>query len=215
MTGPAAPRPPLPRGVRFAAAVAFLLSAVTGFFTLNEFAELGHLSELRSASGSQPFSVVGDPKLDAPIAQAWFSALEAMRESRSLILGALLVAYALVFVSAGRMLRPEGIRLEGVRRLLGGSAIAVALLRTIDGAQLSVVASRMGPALANAMRAVSGAQGPEAEAFESAASLVTLSVALFTALIAGTFALLGQYFRGERVRLAVLQQDASLAEEDE
>lgn len=215
MTRPVAPRPVLPRGVRFAAAVAFLLSAVTGFFTLNEFAELSRLSELRAASASQPFTVVGDPKLDAPIAQAWFAALESMRESRSLILGALLVAYALVFVSSGRMLRPEGLRLEGMRRLLGGSAIAVALLRTIDGAQLSVVASRMGPALANAMRVVSGAQGAEADAYESAAGLVTASVALFTAFIAGTFALLGQYFRGERVRQAILALDATLAEEDE
>jgi hypothetical protein len=158
---------------------------------------------------------VGDPKLDAPIAQAWFAALESMRESRSLILGALLVAYALVFVSAGRLLRPEGIPLEGMRRLLGGSAIAVAVLRTIDGAQMAVVASRMAPALAHAMRVFSGAQGAEAEAFDSAASLVTFSVALFTAFFAGLFALLGQYFRGERVRQAVLAQDATLAEEDE
>ncbi len=168
MKDPAAPRPTLARGIRFVAAVAFLLSAVTGFFTLNEFAELGRLQELRAESTSQPFAVVGDPKLDAPIAQAWFSALESMRESRSLILGALLVAYALVFVSAGRMLRPDGLRLEGMRRLLGASALAVAVLRTIDGAQLTVVASRMAPTLANAMRALSGTQGgvvPDAEVF--------------------------------------------------
>ncbi|HEY0097096.1 MAG TPA: hypothetical protein VGB96_22400, partial [Archangium sp.] len=105
-----------------------------------------------------------------------------------------------------------------VRRLLGVSAIVAALLRTIDGAQWAVVARRMAHALAEAL-----SKQPEFQAPEMAAQLkptvlffMSASTMLQTAVIAGTFALLGQYFRGESVRQAVLALGGEdLAEEED
>jgi hypothetical protein len=139
----------LPRGIRLAAWVCLVLSAFTGFFALQETIKLGHLAELRDqANDVTRFSKDADMIAFARVSEAELAALEPMRDSRSLVLGALSVACAFIFVSSGRLLRPGGVPMERARRLLSGAAIAAAVLRTIDGAQLAVVARRMGPALA-------------------------------------------------------------------
>ncbi|QRK04995.1 hypothetical protein JQX13_32940 [Archangium violaceum] len=215
MSRPVSPSQGLPRGIRFAAFVCLVLSAFTGFFALSESMGLSRLSEFREASGSSNFSIVGDPSIDARIADAQLAALEPMRESRALTLGALSVACALVFVAAGRMLRPDGLPLERMRRMLGGAAITAALLRTIDGAQGAVVARRMGPVMVEAMRTLPEFQGPAADHLQVMPWLVSASAVGLTALVAGTFALLGQYFRSEHVRQAVSLLDGDLAEEED
>ena len=208
--------PPLPRRVRFAAVVCLVLSGLTGLFALSEVMSLGHLSELRETKQPQ-LSVLGDPAVTQRAFEAQLSALEPMRESRSLVLGALSVACAFTFVAAGRLLRPGGLPLERVRRLLGGAAIAAALLRTIDGAQWAVVARRMAVTLVEALR-----QQPEFQAPEMAAQLeptvlffMSASTMLQTALVAGTFALLGTYFRSETVRQAVIAHGGDDLTEEE
>jgi hypothetical protein len=45
--------------------------------------------------------------------------------------------------------------------------------------------------------------------------LASLTMIGLTALVAGTFALLGQYFRSEHVRQAITAQDGDLAEEED
>ncbi len=209
--------PPLPRRIRFAAVVCLVLSGLTGLFSLSEMMSLGHLSELRDSD--QPrLSMFGDPAVTQRAFEAQLSALEPMRESRSLVLGALSVACAFTFVAAGRLLRPGGLPLERVRRLLGAASIVAALLRTIDGAQWAVVARRMAVTLVDALR-----QQPEFQAPEMAAQLeptvlffMSASTMLQTAVIAGTFALLGQYFRSETVRQAVIAHGGDdLAEEED
>ncbi|HZH78597.1 MAG TPA: hypothetical protein VEY88_21390, partial [Archangium sp.] len=127
-------------------------------------------------------------------------------------------ACAFTFVAAGRLLRPGGLPLERVRRLLGAASIVAALLRTIDGAQWAVVARRMAVTLVDALR-----QQPEFQAPEMAAQLeptvlffMSASTMLQTAVMAGTFALLGQYFRSETVRQAVIAHGGDdLAEEED
>ncbi len=215
MNRPVSPSQSLPRGIRFAAFVSLVLSAFTGFFALSESMGLSKLSEVREAASSSHFSIVGDPAIDGRIAEAQFAALEPMREPRSLILGALSVACALVFVSAGRMLRPDGLPLERMRRMLGGAAISAALLRTIDGAQGAVVAKRMGPFMVEAMKSLPDFQGPAAANLQVMPWLVMASSVGLTAFVAGTFALLGQYFRSERVRQAISAQDGDLTEEED
>jgi hypothetical protein len=212
VTHPAPPvQGPLPRGLRFAAFVCLVLSAFTGFFSLSECLGLSQLEETRSAAN---FSFVGDPVLDARIAQAQLSALQPLRESRSLFLGALSVVCSLVFVSAGRLLRPDGLPLERMRRMLAGATLAAALLRTIDGAQGAVVARRMGPVIIDALKTLPEFQGPAAAPLEAMAWLLPATTIGFTALIAGAFALLGQYFQSERVRQAISLRDARFARED-
>ncbi|QRO00763.1 hypothetical protein JRI60_17880 [Archangium violaceum] len=216
MNSPASSSQRLPRGVRFAAAVCLVLSSLTGLFALSEALGLGHLSELKESSEPR-ITLMADKAVTERAFEAQFAALEPMREPRSLVLGALSVACALVFVSAGRLLRPDGLPLGRMRRLLGGAAIAAAFLRTIDGAQWMVVARRMGIAMAEAMSTLPEFKEPEmaAQVKATVPLLMSGSTVLQTAFVAGTFALLGQYFRSERVRQAVSAQDGHLAEEED
>src|SRR5689334_3976121 len=103
-----------------------MLSGLTGLAAASEAFGLERLSELRESPA--PALGLGDPKIAAQVMEAQLSALESMREARSLVLGALSVACALAFVSAGRLLRPAGIPLEAARQVLGWSAVAAAVL---------------------------------------------------------------------------------------
>jgi hypothetical protein len=194
-----------------------VLSGFTGFSALKHTLELSQLSELRDrASNMARFSREKDMVLAARIDEAQLSALEPLRDSRTLIMGALSVACAFVFVSAGRVLQPGGLPLERVRRMLGGATIIAALLRTIDGAQEAVVAKRLGLALADILLTLPEFQSsPHASSLKATLPGLALAITVgLTAVIAGTFAVLGQYFRSERVREAVLAQDGNLAKED-
>ncbi len=220
MTRPVeAPPASLPRGLRVAAIVSLLFSAPTGFLALSESLGLGQLEEHREAAKNSPppsFSLLGDPAIDARITQAQYNALAPHRESRALVLGMLSVVCAFVFVSAGRLLRPDGLPLERMRRMLVVSTIAAAVLRTIDGAQWAVVARRMAPTLVEAMKGMPAFQGPNsAEELGVVMWLMPAISMAFTAAVAGVFALLGQYFQSDTVRHAISAQDGALTEEED
>ncbi len=219
MTRPASPPQALPRGLRLAALVCLILSGLSGFSSLKETLELSQLSELRDeASNLARFSKDKDLIVLARLSEAQLAAREPLRESRSLVLGALSLACAFMFVCSGRLLRPAGLPLERIRRLLGGSAIIAALLRTIDGAQSAVIGRSVGAAAVDILGTLPEFQKPEALA-QLKAGLPGLSAAfamVLTAIIAGTFALLGQYFRSERVRETIIAHDGeNLAEEED
>lgn len=218
MKPPDSPTPLLPRRLRFAAAVCLVLSALTGFSALRETLELERLGELRDeVSNLSRFSEEPDLIVAARITEAKIAALEPMREPRSLVLGALAVACSFAFVASGRLLRPGGLPLERMRRVLAGSAIIAALLRTIDGAQWAVVARRIAPVMAQHLSALPMFQEAQVAA-QLKATLPGIASGLamvMTAIIAGLFALLGQYFRSESVRQAISAQDGQLAVEEE
>lgn len=220
MNPPASPSQGLPRGIRFAAVLCLVLSGFTGFSALKHTLELRQLPELKDrANNIVRFSAEKekDMILFARMDEAQLSALEPLRDSRTLLMGALSVACAFVFVSAGRVLQPGGLPLERVRRMLGAATIATALLRTIDGAQEAVVARRLGLALADILLTLPEFQGsPHASDLRATLPGLALVITVgMTAVIAGTFAVLGQYFRSERVREAVLAQDSNLAKEED
>jgi hypothetical protein len=215
---PDSPTPLLPRRLRFAAAVCLVLSALTGFSALRETLELERLGELRDeVSNLSRFSHEPDMIVAARITEAQIAALEPMRESRSLVLGALAVACSFAFVASGRLLRPGGLPLERMRRVLAGSAILAALLRTIDGAQWAVVARRIAPVMAEHLSTLPVFQEAQlaAQLKTSLPGMASAFAMVLTAVIAGTFALLGQYFRSQHVREAVLAQDGTFAEEED
>jgi hypothetical protein len=205
----------LPRRIRFAAAVCLVLSGLTGLVSLKEALELGHLSEAKEAQLAR-LPGMGDAAVNAALIEAHYAALEPMREPRSLILIALSVACAFTFIASSRLLRPDGLPLESMRRLLGGAAIATAILRTMDGAQLAVVFRRMGEALGKVMSFPPEIQDPAELALlrSFAPVFLTTAAVLWTGFIAGMFALLGQYFRSERVRQVITAQDGPQEEED-
>jgi hypothetical protein len=172
-----------------------------------EATNLSHLSDLREQTPRM--AVFGDPAVVERVFHAQLSALEPMREPRALILGGLAVACALVFVAAARMLRPGGLPREGMRRLLGGAAIAAAVLRTLDGAQWMVVVKRASITMAEAMSSLPEFRASPAEQLKTTVYfLLSAATVAQTAFIAGAFVLLAQYFQSERVRQAVTAQDA-------
>lgn len=218
MKPPDSPTPLLPRRLRFAAAVCLVLSALTGFSALRETLEMEHLGELRDeVSNLSRFSKDPDLIVAARITEAKIAALEPMREPRTLVLGALAIACSFAFVASGRLLRPGGLPLERMRRVLAGAAILAALLRTIDGAQWAVVARSIAPVMAQHLSVLPMFQEAQVAAQLKATlpGIASGFAMAMTALIAGLFALLGQYFRSESVRQAISAQDGQLPVEEE
>ncbi|MFP2925273.1 hypothetical protein ACLESO_08650 [Pyxidicoccus sp. 3LG] len=200
----------LPRGIRFAAMVSLVLAAFTGWSALREATELAHFYEVRELHmENEPPAWMGDRNVIQEVVRTQYAALEPMREPRAVLMGILAVACAFVFVAAGRMLRPDGLPREGMRRLLGRAAIAVAVLRTIDGAQFAVVSRRMGTVLAQTLGKLPENQDPvAAQVVNNIAPWFAMGLSVLgTVLVAGAFALLGQYFRSDAVRDVVLAHD--------
>jgi hypothetical protein len=206
VSSPAGQSQRLPRGIRIAAVLSLILAGMTGMASLTEASRLTEFSEYKEAMLDNA-GRFGDRESNEHLLHAQFSALEPMREPRIFLLATLAVVCAFVFVAAARMLRPGGLPREGMRRLLGGAAILAAILRTIEGAQWMVVVDHMSSALV---------KGPF-PAWQDAATIEliqrfapTVLAAGYigmTAVIAGGFILLGQYFRSERVRQVVTAQD--------
>ncbi|NOJ80175.1 hypothetical protein [Myxococcus xanthus] len=205
----------LPGGIRFAAIVGLVLSILTGWAALMEAVEMANFYEARSLRMEQELPrLPGAPALDPKIFEVYYAALEPMREPRAVLLGLLAVACAFVSVSAARMLNPENLHRDTLSRVLSRAAIIAAGLRTIDGAQMSVAKQRLFAALAEPMSKM-----PEfppditVETSREILSAMGVGSAVFgTVVVAGTFAILGQYFRSQRVREAMAVQDGPQAE---
>ncbi|XXF80302.1 hypothetical protein P2318_11260 [Myxococcaceae bacterium GXIMD 01537] len=206
-------RPPpvpaqMPRGIRIAAVLCLVLSFISGMFSVMEASGLANFEEFK-ADQLQRAESSKTSESDRAMVAAHMAALSPIREPRAALLMALSVACALSFVASGRMLRPAGLPRDRIRRLLGGAVIACAVLRTIDGAQFAAALSHMSPAMIDALLTRPEIrEGGSPEQLRGVLSMLILggSVA-HTALMAGAFALLGQYFRSNRVREAVLAQD--------
>ena len=207
----------MPLGIRNAAIVCLVLSALCGLFAAQHAVMLLQLDELRHRPATKlkgwPLQG-GDQQLEAALAQgeeqgqiAIASALESMRELRALTLIGLAAACALSFVGASRMLRPFGLPREGVRRLIAGAALAAGILRTIDGAQLAVVAKRQGIALGNAFKSLPAASDA-ARLAPLFPKLSLIAAVLQTLVVAGAFLLVSQFFRSERVKQIVAFRDS-------
>jgi len=202
----------LPGRIRFAALVGVVLAIFTGWGALNEAMEMAHFYEVRSRhmEAGPPFLLGSDPAILQKLLEAQYQALEPMREPRAVLMGVLAVACAFVFVSASHMLRADGLPREALRKMLGRAALTVAVLRTIDGAQWAVVSRRVGVTLTQTLTQRPEYQDPTtAEVLTSVAPWMALGLTVLgTAVIAGTFALLGQYFRSDTVRDALVAQDS-------
>ncbi len=204
---------PLPVGLRNTAIACLVLVGGVGLLSASEAASLTNLAAVREAP-ARGTSFFADPALveKAQTAQlaAYVSAVEPMQTSRGLVLGALAIACSLAFVSALRLLRPGGLPRESMRGVLGGAALAAAMLRAIDGAQAAVVARKVGLAAARVLL--------DAEPYRSdpatyralpdwvAAFITGISVAQ-TAVVAGGLLVLSLYFRSEKVRQIVAFRD--------
>ncbi len=216
MPGPA----PLPARVRRLAILSMGVAGLIGIGSANEAAMLSNLDALREVplarSGATVLfadRAVMEKAMEAQV-NALILALKPMAAARGLTLAALAVASALVFVSAGRLLRPAGLPREGARALLGGSAIVSAVLRTLDGAQLAAVAEKVGLAVGKqfALSEPYRADPASAEVLPRMMGVVLTGFSVgLTVLMVGALASLGFYFRSAKVRLTVAAEDERLS----
>jgi len=210
---PKRPADALPLGLRNATLVSLVVAGSVGLFSASEAASLTNLSAIRE-SPTRGGSFFGDPavmeKAQAAQLLAYTRAIEPMQAPRGITLGALAIACGLVFVAAGRLLRPVGMPREGMRWLLGGALMAAAMLRAIDGAQMTVVAKRIGAAAGKVMLEAEPYRSDPAT-YQSLPGLVSTAIAGFsvlqTAVIAGGLLALSLYFRSEKVRQIIAFRD--------
>jgi hypothetical protein len=193
-------RNPLPAPLRNRALLCVILGAMCGFSSVSEATAMARLSELKEQT--REMTSLFDPEVNEKVALAQTAALEGMRMPRAFVLGALAIACALMFIAAARLMRPGGLPRSSVRALLVHSALAAAVLRTLDGAQMTVVVQRMGAAAVKAMaNAEPLVNNPEQAAVASlfGPGIMIFSIG-YTALMAGTFLLMSMYFRSEKVK---------------
>jgi hypothetical protein len=196
----------LPGRVRLASLLALVLAGVCGLLSAWEGFSLSRFSELRQARPA--FRLAPDPALAEQLRASQMLALEQMREPRMVVLFALSLACSLTFVASTRLLRPAGLPREGVRRILVWALVSAAALRTIDGAQATVVAQRAAEVLRRELPLPPGIEGATAERLRGMlAPAALVGTLLQTVLVAGTLIVLSQYFRSPGVRQWVEQAD--------
>lgn len=201
--------PPLPPALRRACILCLVLSGLVGLYSVFEVNNLAYLREIQQAPApALPFS--DDPEVNARILRAHVSALEGMRVPRALTLVALSFCCGFAFVGALRMLRPGELPRAVACRLLGGSALWAGILRTIDGAQMAAVIRRVVLAASEVVLIPPrlSTAGPQElqQAKALAGGLGVALVVVQTAVIAGMFVLLAQYFRSRRVEELLAKQ---------
>ena len=178
--------------------VAMVAGALMGILSAHSMAQVLEPIDYDALSKEQP--VVAGPtalaKLPPVFLKSYSRNLETMKGSRVAILMLLSVSASLLFVSSLRMLRPLGVPREGVRRLLGGAALACAILATLDGAQSTAAANRASVAVDRVAIEEAIADWPHG----MFGAFAVLLWAGFTLLIAGSFTGLWMYFKSERVQ---------------
>jgi hypothetical protein len=200
-----------PPRLRRATLLVMVITSLMGLMAAAEAIGLGSIHELRQRirDDAPKSAFLGDPDLLVAVNDAQMAALEGMKVSRGVVLGGVASACMVGFFAAMRLLRPEGVAREGVRRVLVVSLLTAAVLRTVDGAQWAVVAQRsMRAAVAHLQQSDPGTGGANLEQLTQPLTL-TLVLA-HTAIVVGLLLLLGQYFRSEKVKQLVALQDQHL-----
>jgi hypothetical protein len=141
----------------------------------------------------------GTPGADflARVAEIQARAAKPDRQIRAALMLVLAVSMLFTFVCALRVLRPAGLPREGIRRLLCTAAVVSAVLRTVDGAADAAFALRV------ARLALTTGLLPPGQRPLPAWVTPTLGVGFSvgqTVLVAGTLAIIAQYFRSARVK---------------
>lgn len=185
-----APRSAVGSQARAVAIVCMLVSGISGASSVSEAFALSEIGQTTEGA------LRGTPRAEflARVFEAQAKAMKPDRQARAALLILLAVSMFFTFVSAGRVLRPAGLPREGIRRLLCTAAVVSAVLRTVDGAADAAYSLRLARLVAGLLPA-DRQLPPEWLAPTS----LGLSVAR-TVLVAGTLAIVAQYFRSARVK---------------
>jgi len=179
-----------------------LVSGISGAASVSEAVGLSDL--ITRSSESLPRGTPTE-ELFARLAEAHDRAAQPDRHARAALFIVLAISMFFTFVSAGRVLRPAGLPREGIRRLVCGSAVVSAVLRTVTGGADAAFALRFARVAAQLL--------PPGERFSTASGVTPMlamgiSVAQ-TVLVAGSLAIIAQYFRSARLKAwAALHDEA-------
>ena len=176
-----------------ARAVAIICMLVSGLSGTASVTEAVTFSD--SSSRTMESLPHGTPTADllARLTELKARAMQPDRGIRAAVLLVLAVSLFFTFVSAGRVLRPAGLPREGIRKLLCAGALASAVLRTIDGAADAAFSLRMAKLAPGLFPSDARLSEPWVGfALTGGFSIVP------TLLVAGTLAIVAQYFRSAR-----------------
>src|SRR5438067_200617 len=141
-----APQPPpqantVPRPLRNRAIACVILGTLSGMIA---FQQLGRAVD-NERQKIEP-AIEDDTARQMADAQslAEYNAISSMRVIRGLVSGLLALASSLVVVAAIRIVRPFGLPRTSAATLLGRAALTAAILKTLSGAQDTVIAQRIG-----------------------------------------------------------------------
>jgi len=200
----------LPGRVRLAVLLSVFLSGLCGLFSAWDGFALWRIAELKQAQPSFPLHP--DPVLAEQLRASQVLALEQMREPRMVVLFALALACSLSFVASTRLLRPAGLQREAVRKILVWALVVAAVLRTIDGAQATVVVRSTAEVLRRGLMLPDTLSGASAEEVRGLVAPTAFLVAILqTVVMVGPFLLLSQYFRSPRVKEWAAHADAQVS----
>ena len=197
----------VPGRLRLASLLSVALSGLCGLFSAWDAFSLLRLDELKQA---QPlFKPPGDPALAERLWASRLLALEHMREPRMVVLFTLALACSLTFVASTRLLRPAGLPREGVRRILVWGLVVAAALRTINGAQDTVLDQGTADIMRGSLALPEGLSHSSAEEVRRLVGpAIFLFTILRTVLVVGPFLFLSQYFRSPGLKEWVARADA-------
>jgi hypothetical protein len=192
------PAPVPPPGFRLAVLICLVLTSVVGVFSAKNAMETVQIVDLPLSEMVPDSDDPAKREQGALVAKVYRQSVLGMWEIRAVILGALSSVSAIAFVCTLRMLQPNGLPREMIRRLLGATLIGTAVLATIDGAQMAVLGQQMLKA---------GVMADPAVPPELAAKVYLIAMLFWTALLTGAFLGISHYFRSDRVREFVEQTD--------
>ena len=186
-----APRSVVGSQARAVAIVCMLVSGISGAASVNvAFA----LLDIGRSVEALPRGTPGADFL-ARVAEIQAQAAKPDRQTRAALLLLLAISMFFTFVCALRELRPAGLPREGIRRLLCVAAVVSAVLRTVDGAADAAFALRLA-------RLATGLLPPGQRSLPAwVTPTLGLGISISqTVLVAGTLAIIAQYFRSARVK---------------
>ena len=192
----------LPRRMKRAAVLCVVLSGLFGVFSGGESIAVARADDAQEREPSRldqlgPLSPQQTREINEKISVAQHTALEGMRSFRVFVLAGLFLSCALCFVASGRLVRPLGASRESMRKLLVGSAVAVAAFRTLDAAQGAVIWGKVGAAYAKVTAALPETDPAVAGHLQP---FIVGAYLVWSAGVVGAFLLLSQYFRQPHVR---------------
>jgi hypothetical protein len=197
---------PLPRRIRIVSVLCLVFTGLVGAAAASEAMTMARLDETRASLDElvEATPAFADRALTRRMWESELALLHGMRDSRAAFLTGLAICCALCFVATARVLRPNGLPREGMRRMAVLASAGAAIFRTLDGAQMAVVRSHSKHVFEGWLPP--GGLPPEVDrdVFERFMQLTPVAGAIaFTAFVSGTLLLFSQFFRSQKVRDAV------------